>query len=252
MSSYIKVPNMIFDIGLKQQELNLYVYLLGVKDIDKGEDVYIKLKTMADNLNYANLNSVSRLLNKLQKAGLLKINKNTYKGKITTSSYNITEIPLEYGFFIIKRKEFKKIIHSCSKSTTAIFIFLERMKNSDNKCFPSYTQIQKVFRCGRTTVNKALKELYFVFNLLIFNQIKKDTSFGHNLYDLTSLFKVRHTNETNVKDGVENEISINKNVNYTAPMSKFKRFKGIAKSIYKGVVQKMTNLLVHIYLTLKN
>lgn len=234
MKNYIKVPNLVFELGLKQQELNAYIYFLGLKN---KTNVYIKLSTIAKALNYSTLSAVSGLISKLEARGLLQIKANYIDGNRVTNSYSITELPLKKGYFNICRKKYKEVINRCSKSTTAIFLYLNKLKDKEEKCFPSLTQIQRIFNCSRSTVMKAIKDLYFIFNLKVFNQIKKDGSKGHNMYFLTSFLKTEEESEDKTDD-------TEKDKNTIMPTK--------TKISLKGVVQKMISIIKPIFILKKN
>lgn len=65
-----------------------------------------------------------------------------------------------------------------------VYVYLYDRKNAANQCWPSVRRIAKDLDISMRTVNRAIKDLKNAGYISTTHRIKKDGSWGSNLYEL--------------------------------------------------------------------
>ena len=180
--SYFTVPNNIFELGLSSQELLVLTYFLSVGN--NKDKVFVKQSTIANRLGYSTTSTVSKAIKNLENKGFIKTFENYWDNQRTTNSYrlNTSIISANKNFFIVTRDLFSTL-SKLNKTSMVAYLYMLKCSNTKT-AFPSIAQISKFANISQSSVCNAIKQLSNLGMISRVHQIKKDTSFGHNMYVL--------------------------------------------------------------------
>jgi DNA-binding MarR family transcriptional regulator len=133
------------------------------------------------------LDTVSRKLQELEKAGYIAVKRHRAKrdpetGRMTRSASEYTCIVPQKGFMMIPYRYVRKLeeekLHG---ATVAVFLYIYRQVRKDH-AYPSFSTIHKETGLAESTVRAALKELDYAGLLYIQRCKKRNGAFSSNSY----------------------------------------------------------------------
>ncbi len=161
MSRY-KLSNQIFELGLDAQELSVYAYLCSIHSGQQtitGENVVcVKRSTIAQNCGIRSVQTVARILSRLQDKGLTEpirrsVKANRHRG---TYSYAVKQLSLDGGFFFVDRHVFGRLV----PRQMLIYLFLCKAYSTEiGDSWNSYNDIATQTGMKRETVIQTVNEL---------------------------------------------------------------------------------------------
>lgn len=168
MSRY-KISNQIFGLGLDAQELSVYAYLCSIHSGQQtitGETVVcVKRSTIAQNCGIRSVQTVARILSRLQDKGLTEplrrsVKANRHRG---TYSYAVKQLSLDGGFFFVDRHIFGRLV----PRQMLIYLFLCKAYSTEiGDSWNSYNDIAAQTGMKRETVIQTVNEL-IQMNLIV-------------------------------------------------------------------------------------
>lgn len=160
--SRFKLSNQIFDLGLDAQELSIYAYLCSIHSGQQtitGENIVcVKQSTIAKNCSIRSVQTVARILSRLQDKGLAEplrrsVKANRHRG---TYSYAVKQLSLDGGFFFVDRHIFGRLV----PRQMLIYLFLCKAYSTElNDSWNSYNDIAAQTGMKRETVIQTVTEL---------------------------------------------------------------------------------------------
>lgn len=150
-SSYFKIPNSIFDVGLTTSELAVYTYFLSInRKTHSGirESIIVKYQKIAKSCGITTATAHSIVSSLTKKGFIIKINRySQYDGSRRINCYTINHLNgidnhiLTKGYFTLSRKEFSEVI-TYGKSAFAVYLNIRKCLKK-NKAFPPLTSLQQ-------------------------------------------------------------------------------------------------------------
>ena len=184
--NYIKMPNSLFKLGLKANELVVLTYLSSIYKPDHQDYVVAKYEAIAHACGYACEDSALSVIRSLEQEGFISIvpRRNPFTGVTLANGYIVNLPSAKDGYFKVDREMFRKVAACAGTTATAIYLYILRCMNNTAAAFPSLSNIRDNMHLTIATIVKKIRELQEW--LLIRKQIrrKQDGSFTHNLYTL--------------------------------------------------------------------
>ena len=183
--TYFKLPNSIFSLGLKANELTVLGYLFSIHKPEHQAYVVAKQEAIARASGYASRDSAQNAVASLAGKGFLTIvpRHNTFTGVTLANGY-ILHLPTSGGYFRVDRQRFRAVAARAGATGAAVYLFILRCVNRARTAFPSLTAIRDAVGLTITTIVKKLRALEEALLLHKQNRRKLDGSFAHNLYTL--------------------------------------------------------------------
>lgn len=183
--TYIKLPNHIFDLGLKANELVVLAYLCSIRKPECQDYVIVKHDTIATACGYASRDSVQGVIRCLADKGFVSIvpRYDHFTGVTLANGYTV-HLPMGGGYFKVDRQRFRAVTARVGTTAAAIYLYILRCMSNTRVAFPSLTRIRDALNLTIATIVKKIRELQEHLLLQKQNRRKQDGSFTHNLYVL--------------------------------------------------------------------
>lgn len=181
MQAFFKLSNDILDCGLTPNELKVAVCLYSCVFRNRFT-VQIKQSTIASKCGIKSVSTVSNIICKLQRIGIIErvTRPHRFNGWLGTYIYKLKEI-VPKGYFKIKRY----ILGKLSGVQLRMYLFVCRAVTKKNDMWNSFNDISRALQIGRKKVIAVINELVdmgFIHKLRV---LKKDGSFSDNHYSIT-------------------------------------------------------------------
>ena len=174
MKRFIKIPSVVFQLGLTPLQLLVYAGIVSLKS--KANYTIATGNTIAKRCNISR-NSVYTAVNALEEFGLIQITNNINNGKNAANSYCINNI--DGNFVKLSYSIFK---FNLSPSEFVAYVAIKSKCNHVNRAFPSLRQISKQAHICIDTVISAVKRLVNKGLLLFTRYMRCCGCYGHNNY----------------------------------------------------------------------
>ncbi|MFA9380702.1 MAG: hypothetical protein ACERKO_06535 [Acetanaerobacterium sp.] len=185
--TYFKLPNSIFELGLKANELVVLTYLCSIhKQTEYQDYVVVKHEVIAAACGYASRDSAQNVVKSLAEKGFITTapRYNTFTGVTLANGY-IVNLPVgSTGYFKVDRKIFRTVSTRAGTTATAIYLYILRCMSSAKVAFPSLAGIRDAVHLTIATIVKKIRALQEQLLLHKQQRRKRDGSFTHNLYTL--------------------------------------------------------------------
>lgn len=183
--NYFKLPNRIFDLGLKANELTVIAYLCSIRKPEYQDYVIAKHDTIAAACGYASRDSVQGVIRCLADKGFVSIvpRYDHFTGVTLANGYTV-HLPMGGGYFKVDRQRFRAVTSRAGTTAAAIYLYILRCMSNTRVAFPSLTRIRDAVNLTIATIVKKISELQEHLLLQKQNRRKQDGSFTHNLYAL--------------------------------------------------------------------
>lgn len=183
MQAYIKLNNDILNYGLTVNELKVAVCLYSCLCKNKNT-VQIKQSTIADKCGFKQIKTVSNIICKLQRKGIIQRVSRPHKrnGYLGTYIYTLKAI-VSKGYFKVKRY----ILGRLSAVQLRMYLFVCRAVTKKNNMWNSFNDISCALQIGRNKVIAVINELVNLGFIRKFKIIKKDGSYSDNHYSVAEL-----------------------------------------------------------------
>ena len=183
--TYFKIPNSIFSLGLKANELTVLAYLCSIHRSQHQTYAVAKYEAIAQACGYASRDSAQGAVAALAEKGLVTVvpRYNTFTGVTLANGY-VLHLPPSGGYFRVDRQRFRAVTARAGTTGAAVYLFILRCVNRARTAFPSLTAIRDAVGLTITTIVKKLRALEEALLLHKQNRRKLDGSFAHNLYTL--------------------------------------------------------------------
>lgn len=180
MQAYIKLNNDILDCGLTVNELKVAVCLYSCVYNNKNT-VCIKQSVIAHKCGFKQSRTVSNIICRLQRKGIIQAVRRPYKrnGHLGTYIYTLKSI-VSKGFFKVKRYIFNRL----NAVQLRMYLFVCRAVTKKNDMWNSFNDISHALQIGRNKVIATLNELVKMGFIRKFKVIKKDGSYSDNHYSV--------------------------------------------------------------------
>lgn len=183
--NYFKLPNHIFDFGLKANELVVLSYLCSIRKPEYQDYVVVKHDTIAAACGYASRDSVQGVIRSLTDKGFVSIvpRYDRFTGVTMANGYSV-HLPMDGGYFKVDRMWFRAVTARTGTTAAAIYLYILRCMSNTKFAFPSLANIRDAVNLTIATIVKKIQELQECLLLQKQNRRKQDGSFTHNLYML--------------------------------------------------------------------
>ncbi|SDN54530.1 helix-turn-helix domain-containing protein [Acetanaerobacterium elongatum] len=184
--NYIKMPNCLFKLGLKANELVMLTYLASIHKPDHQDYVVAKYETIAKACGYTSADSAMTIVSSLEQKGFISIipRHNPFTGITLANGYIVNLPATKNGYFKVDREMFRKVAACTGTTATAIYLYILRCMNNTAAAFPSLSNIRDNVHLTIATIVKKIRALQEYLFLKKQNRRKQDGSFSHNLYIL--------------------------------------------------------------------
>lgn len=187
--NYFRISNQIFDMGLAPSEAVVYAYLCSIhasmKMLNGNKAICVKQSTIAQKCSIRSLQTVRVILTSLCERGLVEPVRRLTKrnGNKGTYEYELNELAVEKGFFMIPRKAFGIL----NTRQMFVYMFLCKAESSElNKSWNSYNDIAKQIGMKREMVVKTISELVALKQIVRMRRKSKENNrvFVDNHYQI--------------------------------------------------------------------
>ena len=184
--NYFKIPNRIFGLGLKANELVVLTYLSSIHKVENQDYAVAKYEAIAQACGYASSDSAQSVIRSLEQKGFISIvpRHNMFTGVTLANGYTVNLSASDKGYFKVDRKKFRIVAARAGTTAAAIYLYILRCMNNTKAAFPSLTNIRDNVNLTVATIVKKIRELQEQLLLYKQNRRKQDGSFTHNLYTL--------------------------------------------------------------------
>lgn len=181
MQAYIKLNNSILDCGLTVNELKVAVFLYSCA-YNNSNTVCVKQSVIADKCGFKQVHTVSDIICRLQRKGIIEKVRRPYKrnGHLGTYIYTLKKI-VSKGYFKVKRY----ILTKLNAVQLRMYLFICRAVTKKNDMWNSFNDIARALQIGRNKVIAVINELVKMGFIRKFKIIKKDGSYSDNHYSIT-------------------------------------------------------------------
>ncbi len=184
--NYFKIPNNIFGLGLKANELVVLTYLCSIHQAENQNYAVAKYEAIAQACGYASSDSAQSVIHSLEQKGFITIvpRHNMFTGVTLANGYIVNLPACDNGYFKVDRDKFRIIAARAGTTAAAIYLYILRCMNNTKAAFPSLSNIRDNVHLTIATIVKKIRELQEQLLLHKQNRHKLDGSFTHNLYTL--------------------------------------------------------------------
>ncbi|MGN1457687.1 MAG: helix-turn-helix domain-containing protein [Acutalibacteraceae bacterium] len=181
MQACIKLNNSILDCGLTVNELKVAVFLYSCA-YNNSNTVCVKQSVIAGKCGFKQVRTVSDIICRLQRKGIIEIVRRPYKrnGHLGTYIYTLKKI-VSKGYFKVKRY----ILTKLNAVQLRMYLFICRAVTKKNDMWNSFNDISRALQIGRNKVIAVINELVKMGFIRKFKIIKKDGSYSDNHYSVT-------------------------------------------------------------------
>lgn len=183
--NYFKLPNHIFALGLKANELVVLSYLCSIRKPEQQDYVIVKQDTMAAACGYSSRDSIQNIIRSLVDKGFVSVvpRYDRFTGIALANGY-IVHLPTSGRYFKVDRQWFRTVTSRAGTSAGAIYLYILRCMSNTKYAFPSLANIRDAVNLTIATIIKKIRELQEYLLLQKQNRRKQDGSYAHNLYTL--------------------------------------------------------------------
>ena len=180
MQAYIKLNNSILDCGLSVNELKVAVCLYSCLYNNKNT-VQIKQSTIAHKCKFKQVRTVSDIICRLQRKGIIEkvIRPHKANGHLGTYIYTLKRI-VSKGYFKVKRY----ILDKLSAVQLRMYLFVCRAITKKNDMWNSFNDISHALQIGRNKVIEVINSLVRLGFIKKIKIKKKDGSYLDNHYSI--------------------------------------------------------------------
>ena len=198
MKRFIKIPTMVFELGLSPLQLLVYAGIVSLKT--KENCTIATAKTIAKRCNISS-NSVYTAVNALKSFRLIDKTNYIRNGKNTANGYFIRNIG---GNFVKIEYDLFKL--DLSPSEFAAYVAIKSKCDKAHCAYPSLRQISELAHICIDTVISAIKELAGKGLLLFKRYMRRCGCFGHNNYTVFESATIREeADPKNIKLNITKE-----------------------------------------------
>ena len=179
MQAYFRMNNDILDLGLSPNEIKVAVCLYSCV-FKNNYYVQIKQSTIADRCGIKKTETVSNIICKLQRKGVIEGVSRPHKkdGNLGTYIYKLKSIATR-GFFKVKRY----ILGKLTGIQLRMYLFVCRaIVEKKNDMWNSFNDISRALQIGRNKVIAVINELVELGVISKSRVLKKDGSYSDNHY----------------------------------------------------------------------
>ena len=179
MQAYFRMNNDILDLGLSPNEIKVAVCLYSCV-FKNNYYVQIKQSTIADRCGIKKTETVSNIICKLQRKGVIEGVSRPHKkdGNLGTYIYKLKSIATR-GFFKVKRY----ILGKLTGIQLRMYLFVCRaIVEKKNDMWNSFNDISRSLQIGRNKVIAVINELVELGVIAKSRVLKKDGSYSDNHY----------------------------------------------------------------------
>ena len=179
MQAYFRMNNDILDLGLSPNEIKVAVCLYSCV-FKNNYYVQIKQSTIADRCGIKKTETVSNIICKLQRKGVIEGVSRPHKkdGNLGTYIYKLKSIATR-GFFKVKRY----ILGKLTGIQLRMYLFVCRaIVEKKNDMWNSFNDISRALQIGRNKVIAVINELVELGVISKSKVLKKDGSYSDNHY----------------------------------------------------------------------
>ena len=181
MQAYFRMNNDILDLGLSPNEIKVAVCLYSCV-FKNNYYVQIKQSTIADRCGIKKTETVSNIICKLQRKGVIEGVSRPHKkdGNLGTYIYKLKSIATR-GFFKVKRY----ILGKLTGIQLRMYLFVCRaIVEKKNDMWNSFNDISRSLQIGRNKVIAVINELVELGVISKSRVLKKDGSYSDNHYGI--------------------------------------------------------------------
>ena len=196
MQAYFRMNNDILDLGLSPNEIKVAVCLYSCV-FKNNYYVQIKQSTIADRCGIKKTETVSNIICKLQRKGVIEGVSRPHKkdGNLGTYIYKLKSIATR-GFFKVKRY----ILGKLTGIQLRMYLFVCRaIVEKKNDMWNSFNDISRALQIGRNKVIAVINELVELGVIVKSRVLKKDGSYSDNHYGIAD--------ENAIRDGLSSRKS---------------------------------------------
>ena len=179
MQAYFRMNNDILDLGLSPNEIKVAVCLYSCV-FKNNYYIQIKQSTIADRCGIKKTETVSNIICKLQRKGVIEGVSRPHKkdGNLGTYIYKLKSIATR-GFFKVKRY----ILGKLTGIQLRMYLFVCRaIVEKKNDMWNSFNDISRALQIGRNKVIAVINELVELGVISKSRVLKKDGSYSDNHY----------------------------------------------------------------------
>lgn len=174
---YIKLYHHIWHLSLSPNAFRTYCSILRFMNADTNY-ANVSMRKIAASVGISE-KSVSRGIRELQEKKLLTVIEKYYNGHRLANGYLISPQSGRYTKLPVSA-----LAAPVSASGFIMYAYISKCADAHKRAFPSLRNISETIGITIQTVITQIKELVSCKLLNKFHQIKKDSSFGHNLYHI--------------------------------------------------------------------
>ena len=181
MQAYFRMNNDILDLGLSPNEIKVAVCMYSCV-FKNNYYVQIKQSTIADRCGIKKTETVSNIICKLQRKGVIEGVSRPHKkdGNLGTYIYKLKSIATR-GFFKVKRY----ILGKLTGIQLRMYLFVCRaIVEKKNDMWNSFNDISRALQIGRNKVIAVINELVELGVIVKSRVLKKDGSYSDNHYGI--------------------------------------------------------------------
>ena len=189
MMPYFRMNNDILDLGLTPNEIKVAVCLYSCV-FRNHYSVQIKQSTIADKCGIKKVETVSKIIYKLQKLGVIERIERPLRsnGWFGTNIYHLKAVVCR-GFF----KVYRNVIDKLSGVQLRMYLFVCRAVTKKNDMWNSFNDIARVLQIARNKVISVINELVELGVIRKLKIVKKDGSYSDNHYSINNLEEKKET-----------------------------------------------------------
>ena len=191
MQAYFKMNNDILDLGLTPNELKVAVCLYSCV-FRNNYHVQIKQSTIAEKCGIKKTETVSKIIRKLQKVGVIERIERPFRsnGWLGTQIYILKSVARK-GYFKVKRH----ILGKLTGVQLRMYLFICKAVTKKNDMWNSFNDIARALQIARNKVIAVVNELVELGVIVKRNVLKKDGSYSDNHYSITNPETEQEQNE---------------------------------------------------------
>ena len=191
MQAYFRMNNEILDLGLTPNELKVAVCLYSCV-FRNNYHVQIKQSTIAEKCGIKKTETVSKIIRKLQKVGVIERIERPFRsnGWLGTQIYILKSVARK-GYFKVKRH----ILGKLTGVQLRMYLFICKAVTKKNDMWNSFKDIARALQIARNKVIAVINELVELGVIIKINVLKKDGSYSDNHYSITDPETEQEQNE---------------------------------------------------------
>ena len=191
MMPYFKMNNDILDLGLTPNEIKVAVCLYSCV-FRNHYSVQIKQSTIADKCGIKKVETVSKIIYKLQKLGVIERIERPFRsnGWLGTQIYILKKVAYK-GYFKVKRN----ILGKLTGVQLRMYLFICKAVTKKNEMWNSFNDMARALQIARNKVIEVINELVELGVIVKKNVLKKDGSYSDNHYSISEPEAIQEQNE---------------------------------------------------------